>query len=213
MNKTIDLISRHARNNGLDVSRGMECFVDFLIDLFDEKNFGDAQRISELAINNQFLFESANRWLTMVSDEISEGRYLDFFGGVYEKLYKSSDKASFFGQFYTPSHICDMVGNLFKENGTIADNACGSGRMLLSHYSRNRKQSNYYYGSDIDIMSVKMCALNLMAHGMIGRVEWKNSLQDEKPNRVYHINRVRYPIPVNLYSIYESEERNNRQSN
>lgn len=204
MNKTIELISRHASNNGLDVSRGMECFVDFLIALFDEKNLGDAQRIVKLTNPNPLLFKAANRWLTMVSDEISEGRYLDFFGGIYEQLYKSSDKASFFGQFFTPSHICGMLGNMFKENGTIADNACGSGRMLLSHYTSSSNQSNYYYGSDIDIMSVKMCALNLMAHGMIGRVEWKNSLQDEKPNRVYHINRVRYPIPVNLYSIYET---------
>ncbi len=77
------------------------------------------------------------------------------------------------GQFFTPEHICDMmaqmtIGDKLAEGATVADPACGSGRLLLSAAKINRKA--IFYGADISLICCKMSVLNFMMNSMCGEV-------------------------------------------
>jgi type I restriction-modification system DNA methylase subunit len=87
--------------------------------------------------------------------------------------------------------------------GKINDCACGSGRTLLAGASAaGFPRSNYYIGEDLDIVSVKMCALNLMIHGCQGRVVQHDTLTNPICfDYGFRINDIRYPIATPYYSL------------
>ena len=82
------------------------------------------------------------------------------------------------GQFFTPQPICDAMclmtlGN--PEDGkTVCDPTCGSGRMLLGAAKINRKM--IFFGSDVDLLCVKMTVLNLALNNLVGEIVWGNPL-------------------------------------
>lgn len=84
------------------------------------------------------------------------------------------------GQFFTPQPICDMMA-MFQDSPqdgqTVCDPACGSGRTLLAMAKRNRNL--VFFGSDIDLLCVKMAALNLFLNSLTGEVAWMNTLSLE----------------------------------
>lgn len=135
---------------------------------------------------------------------MEKGSWLDFFGGIYEEMYQSKGKASTLGQFYTPPDLCDMLAHCTAPNeGRVSDCACGSGRTLLAAGCANGfSRSNFYVGEDIDLTSVKMCALNLMIHGCRGRVVQHDTLKNPiLYNYGFRINDIRFPIPSPFYSL------------
>ena len=87
--------------------------------------------------------------------------------------------------------------------GRINDSACGSGRTLLASASASGfSRSNVYFGEDIDSVSVKMCALNLMIHGCRGFVLQHDSIVEmEMFDFGFRINDIRYPIQTPFYSL------------
>lgn len=122
----------------------------------------------------------------------------DPFGDYYQEL-TSRGKAASMGQFFTPTPICDFMSGMvapmssdatFAElaaKGTagdedmgmvliVADPACGSGRTLMSFHKYNLHRTVYYYGQDRDPICARMCALNMMMHGMNGEVIIGDSL-------------------------------------
>ena len=139
-----------------------------------------------------------------VATSMENGSWLDFFGGVYEEMYQSRGKASTLGQFFTPPHLCTLMSRITKPNdGTINDCACGSGRTLLAAGAEAKfSRSNYYVGEDLDLVSVKMCALNLMIHGCKGRVVQHDTLSNPICYDFgFRINDIRFPIPTPFYSL------------
>lgn len=101
---------------------------------------------------------------------------------------------------------CTYVRN--EKQQYINDCACGSGRTLVSHFMETYRQtgkhpvSYYYQGEDIDIVSVKMCALNMMIHGMRGRAIRHDTLMEPVSfDYGFEINEVRYPFPTPFYSL------------
>lgn len=140
-------------------------------------------------------------WLEIVAKKIDEGCWIDVFGNIYEEMYQSKGKSSMLGQFFTPPGLCDLMANMNEPtDGKIGDPACGSGRTLLAAYVNNKKA--YYIGEDIDGISCKMCALNLMIHGAKGRVICHDTLNSPVFfNWGYEINEVRYPFPTPFYSL------------
>jgi type I restriction-modification system DNA methylase subunit len=84
------------------------------------------------------------------------------------------------GQFFTPPEIADMISKiLFSENKildgqSVNDPACGSGRMFLAAAKINRNFR--FYGSDIDLVCVKMSVLNLALNNLIGEIVWGNPI-------------------------------------
>jgi type I restriction-modification system DNA methylase subunit len=111
----------------------------------------------------------------MVGD-LSEG-FRDPLGELYMQAISNGHN----GQYFTPEPICDMmaaisVGNPIDEQ-TVADCACGSGRMLLSAAKINRHHK--LYGADLDIICCKMALLNMLLNSLEGEIAHMNSLTND----------------------------------
>lgn len=209
MKETIHLLERHVNERQLDRHRGLEVLCDFLIDLFDARHYltpeGWATNLVTQHQKEPYLFQIAIIWMNKVTEAMEKGVWLDFFGGLYEEMYQTRGKASMLGQFYTPKHLCDLLSRCSgKDNDTrINDPSCGSGRTLLAHFADSGfSPSGYYVGEDIDTISVKMCALNMMIHGMRGRAVRHDTLRSPVHfDYGYEINEIRYPVPTDYYSL------------
>lgn len=86
------------------------------------------------------------------------------------------------GQFFTPTAICQAMVRLHGEPDTItkktvADPACGSGRLLLAFAEIN--PANTFYGADNTNTCAKMSAVNFFLNGLQGEVAWMNTLSME----------------------------------
>ena len=93
------------------------------------------------------------------------------------------------------------------EGRRVNDCAAGSGRLLLAHYMEVSKLDHsagrpfVYIAHDSDPLVCKMCALNMMVHGMNGTVICQDTLTQSTPSAVYRINEIRYPFNTPYYSV------------
>lgn len=109
----------------------------------------------------------------------------DLLGVVYEELGMDSDA---FGQYFTPHNICDAKAEMVidvdedrDEPYTIADPACGSGRLLISAAKKIPPGVDaVFYGQDKDATCAKMTALNFTFFNMDGYAVHGDSLKMEK---------------------------------
>jgi type I restriction enzyme M protein len=96
---------------------------------------------------------------------------------VYEQLGQTH---SGLGQFFTPPNLCDLCASLTvsgmekKEEPTIMDPCCGSGRMPLA--ATAHVDNGIYSLVDLDPICVRMSAINMALHGMKGEVNCMNAL-------------------------------------
>ncbi len=65
------------------------------------------------------------------------------------------------GQFFTPTHLTDLMAQMdgAKEDQTVSDPACGSGRTLISMSKLNENMR--FVGVDLAPDCAKMTALNM----------------------------------------------------
>lgn len=130
---------------------------------------------------------------------------------IYEELYLTRGKASHTGQFFTPPSVADIMSRISslneKQSGIVNDCASGSGRLLLAHYMAKSSLNHSagrrfrYIAQDVDPIACKMCALNLMAHGMNANVICQDTLTMSTPSVMYCINEVKYPFNTPYYSV------------
>ena len=123
-------------------------------------------------------------WIFLTNEKLSQedtiGWY-DYLGEFYESVIQSKFKAGNIGQFFTPSNVCETMAQITilsnPSNGMINDCCCGSARLLLAghHHDPNA----ICIGQDLDIVSVKMAALNFYIHGVRGSVLHMNSITNE----------------------------------
>lgn len=208
MKEVVKLIEKVVSEKRIDRHQGLNAVLDFLIDIFDSRNYlsegGWMKAVGKAEKEEPHLFKIMLIWMEKVARAMENGSWLDFFGGIYEEMYQSKGKASTLGQFYTPPALCDMVAFCAAPcEGKINDSACGSGRLLLAGAAASKfDRGNYYTGEDIDVASVKMCALNLMIHGCRGKVVQHDTLRNPILfDYGFRINDVRYPIPSPFYSL------------
>lgn len=211
----IDTLTRHATDNGRPYESALDDFLDYLLQLHDVAAFvgpadGYAAYMRGMRAKDSEFFALAIIWLTDVSAAMERGQWLDVFGTIYEELYLMRGKASHTGQFFTPRSISDLMADVIdaaKNHGIVNDCAAGSGRLLLAHYMAHTKTDREagraftYIAQDSDPTACKMCALNMMVHGLRGRVVCRDTLSMSAPAVIYHLNEVRYPIPSPYYSI------------
>lgn len=215
-----DVLTRRADNNKRPYELALSDFLDYLLDVFSIDAFKSGSKEYVEFFRARMLADKefaplALRWMVDVADSMEHGHWLDAFGTLYEQLYLTSGKAAKTGQFFTPPSVSDLcasilqgsANNVAQDRGTVCDPAVGSGRLLLAHYMDRTHTDHsaglgfYYVGQDSDPTACKMCALNMMVHGLAGRVECRNTLTMSVPSVVYHINEVRRPIPTPYYSI------------
>lgn len=216
LKKYVDALTQHATDHHRPHELALVDFMDYLIFFFRIEDFlkGSDEDIKEhwrtMREKDSVFAELAICWLLDVAKAMDRGEYLDLFGLLYESLFLTRGKASHTGQFFTPGSVSRLCAEMLdddRKGGTVSDCAVGSGRLLLAHYMKVTKTDHSrgrrfkYEGQDSDIIACKMCALNLMAHGMNGKVICRDTLANSTPAVVYYINEVRYPIPTMYYSI------------
>ena len=215
--KYIEILSSEAEKNGRPQEHALEDFLDYVIDYFDMKPFlssgaeayGD--HILECMRKSHGFFNLVIMWLEDISAAMERGEWLDAFGFLYEELYLTRGKASHTGQFFTPPSVSDLMSQISslneKQGGIVNDCAAGSGRLLLAHYIEKSRLDHsagrrfQYIAQDVDPVACKMCALNLMAHGMNAKVICQNTLAMSTPSVVYCVNEVKYPFNTPFYSV------------
>lgn len=201
MKEVIKLIGKIVSEKHLDAHQGLNAVLDFLIEMFDATKYlsdgGWFKAVAKAKKEEPHLYRIMTIWMYKVADTMDKGTWVDFFGGLYEEMYQSRGKATTLGQFYTSGPVCDVMAFCSLHNaGRINDPACGSGRTLLSVAAQSGfSRKNFYIGGDIDLASVKMCALNLMIHGCRGRVVCADSLKNPSLyNYGFRINDIRFPM-------------------
>lgn len=208
MKEVVNLIEKVVTEKKIDRHQGLNAVLDFLIDIFDIKHWKEPEgwfnAVAKAEKKEPHLYRIMMIWMDKVATAMENGSWLDFFGGIYEEMYQSKGKASTLGQFFTPPDLCDLLAKVSQPTeGKISDCACGSGRTLLAGASAaGFPRSNFYIGEDLDVVSVKMCALNLMIHGCQGRVVQHDTLTNPICfDYGFRINDIRYPIPTPFYSL------------
>jgi hypothetical protein len=134
-----------------------------------------------------------------LEDEIADGGPTDVLGQIFHDLELHN---KYKGQFFTPPHICEMMGDMaisaqvkkeIKEKGfiTLGEPAAGSGAMVLGFAKAMiKKKLNYcsqlaVTATDIDLKCVHMTYLQLSLYGIPAVVIHGNTLTVEEWSRWY----------------------------
>lgn len=116
----------------------------------------------------------ANLWTGLRSPS----GWADPFGTLFETLAGDMKKAAQ-GLFFTPESLCTMMAQMVvRPDGapgeTLAEPACGSGRLVLAANAVN--PGLYCCANDIDPACTKMTALNMAFNGAVGEVSCMDGL-------------------------------------
>lgn len=126
--------------------------------------------------------------LLIYSKAKTQNCWVDPLGNFYEFL-ASKSKKSRLGQFFTPSHLCEMMAQLL-DNGewgqTINEPCSGSGRMVLAF--DNSTKGNYYVCQDLDPICAKMTAINLAMHEIKSEVHCMDTIGNRDLRFSFYIN-------------------------
>lgn len=219
----VDVLAKQAKEDGRPYEMALNDFCDYLLDLFSVEAFKNdfkgvlKWQYERLQAKPHFGF-LALAWMDDVTKAMEHGKWLDVFGMLYEEMYLTAGKAARTGQFFTPPAVSDLMSELVgtkkkeassvkKDGLKVNDCAAGSGRLLLSHFIEVSKQNHSagrpysYIAQDSDPLACKMCALNMMIHGMNGRVICQDTLTLSTPTVEYIVNEVRYPFITPYYSV------------
>ena len=157
----------------LEISVKTECLIK------DVSNRIEQIKVITKKYNEQFK--------QLVSKEISENRFQDFFGVIFHEL---SLQNKYKGQFFTPYTVSYAIakmniGNLEKDIIYIGEPSGGSGGMCIAACQVTEEQGLNYSSkllfevNDIDINCVYMSYIQLSLIGAAARINHKNSLSSE----------------------------------
>lgn len=210
------ILSDCARENGRDQAQVFTDFLDYLIGTFSVENIVSHKAdifsvLEEKRKEGSPFFPAMGEWIVKTDERIKIEGCFDFFGSLYEEMFLVKSKASNMGQFFTPMALCRVMARCAMPASLrrVNEPSCGSGRNVLAMFAESDKSKyQYYICEDLDPVSVKMCTLNLMIHGMRGCVICHDSLIPGSFHFGYEVNEVRYPFPVDAWSIRQitSEE-------
>jgi len=163
--------------------------------------------------------------------EAQVGTPVDILGPLFMD-FKLGDK----GQFFTPQHVCTMMGKLalsendksITEKGfiTLSEPCCGAGAMVLG-FAQAMKNCKYDYtrqlvvtAVDTDIRCIHMCYLQLALYGIPAVVVHGDSLAVKEwshwytPVYIFHgwqwktrRNTAEQPAPMKAVSLSNPQER------
>lgn len=212
--KDIDkLLSGYAYKRGADFAQLFDQWLDWTIGWFDpayirSKECDFIVITDEMMKDNETFFECFKLIAEDTAHNIEQKGWYDAFGTLYEEKVKSGYKASSMGQFFTPESLCDGIAKMLytKERTFVYDPACGSGRLPLAMWGNiDKDKFHYFVLGDLDPLSCKMSALNMMLHGMFGIVERRDALRMDFFGG-YVINEMCYPFPCAIPSIRVADE-------
>ena len=215
--KTIELMAG-GNKTLIDPTMMMNNFVDFAIDIFTFNGRGIEaleeyiNKIMSVESENPEFWEVLCRW----ADEMRKhGGVFDYFGYIYEEDVISRFKASTLGQFFTPYSVSTLMARLTMfdrfydslDRVAIYDCCCGSSRLLLAAYDelvnvkRIKDKPIILVGGDIDLLSVKMSALNAMMSGAFALYVCQDALTLNPPSVACVVNSTNFPRTSGIYSL------------
>ncbi|KAI94735.1 hypothetical protein T281_09300 [Rhodomicrobium udaipurense JA643] len=105
------------------------------------------------------------------------GELRDNLGEIYEAEGGNERAMS---QYFSPMPLCRMMASMLiddttPERASIADPACGSGRMLMACIPLRPK--GYFFGVDLDRTCAKMAALNMLWRNVDSTIIWGDTLR------------------------------------
>ena len=207
-------LDTYAHNGGRDFANVFDSWLDWMIDHWSLDTVL-ACKCNLSAVNermrqdNPTFHDCYTLAVTHTAEEIEKQGWSDAFGSLYEEKIKSGYKASSMGQFFTSDSLCELIASVGKQGEytpLIYDPACGSGRLPLAVWGLvDKKKFHYFVLGDLDPLSCKMSALNMMFNGMFGIVERRDALTKKFFNG-YIINEMCYPFPSGIPSIRKADE-------
>ncbi len=212
--ETNKLLSSYAYSSGDDFANVFDKWLDWIIGWFDPQGIRSRQcdfvnMMAEMQSDNETFYECFSLVAQDTASNIEQRGWHDAFGSLYEEKVKSGYKASSMGQFFTPEGLCDALAQITlgeKHGSFVYDPACGSGRLPLAIWGHiDKDKFTYFVMGDLDPLSCKMSALNMMLHGMFGIVERRNALTLEFFGG-YVVNEMCYPFPIGVPSIRRADE-------
>lgn len=204
------MLSSLAAKKGKDAQVVFGEFLDYIIDCFSIDRLVDNEGnynliFSEIKKECSDYFPAFSELVMKSAKLISENNVYDLFGNIYELMFQNGSKAERLAQFFTPQTVADICSQIIYKHVDgryrVNEPTCGSGRNILSVFAKNKDKPQYYVAEDIDSVSVKMCAINMMLHGMTGCCICHNTLFPSEFIFGYEVNEVRYPFPCECYSI------------
>ncbi|MBQ3020781.1 MAG: N-6 DNA methylase [Bacilli bacterium] len=174
-----------------------ETFEDFVYccaySISNLTNFNENREQEYLSISKKYQKEEFNLFAEMLSAltlELNKDDCEDVLGNIFEEL-GLHDKGR--GQFFTPLHVSKLMAQItfdkeniqkeINEKGyiTVADECCGSGRMLFAYLSL-LKENNidinnvYFVGADISNLCCCMTYVNLALRGASAIINQQDTL-------------------------------------
>ena len=209
MEKIISELKKAAQKHNIQHHNQLEWWCDYMLEFFSVDGYlnGDLKKYyKEVGEKNEELLRITLDWVIITDYHNRKGKWCDVLGTIYEKFYLNKNKAGELGQFFTPTGVCELIGKIMGEKNnptsTVNDPACGSGRTLIAHHMMSESKKHYYIAEDVDSLMCKMCALNMMIHGMHGHVVCHDTLKNPDTFLVkYQINEVRFPLHTPYFSI------------
>lgn len=210
----INKLGDYCYKYGKDFAQTFDEWLDWMIDFFCLENVlehdCDFTKITdEMRESNEVFFLCYSAIVQATAIQIDEKGWFDAFGTIYEEKVKTGYKASSMGQFFTPAGLCDALARIVADGSHgpfVYDPACGSARLPLAIWGQvDKNKFHYFVLGDLDPLSCKMSALNMMLHGCFGIVERRNALTMEFFNG-YIINEANYPFPCAIPTIRKANE-------
>lgn len=120
-------------------------------------------------------------------DVFAQRNGADLLGRTYEYFIGNfaSSEGTRGGEFFTPSSIVRLLVEMLEPTqGIVFDPACGSGGMFVQSARFTHDDHNLsFYGQERIETTWRLCRMNLILHGLDGRIEIGNSLLgDQHPN-------------------------------
>lgn len=187
------LINNFTYANGLEVTGVFRDFLRYIIHGFSIPGtppFTDWRYTKE---QNKVFAEMLIAWFNIMDAQIKIHGWYDAFGDLFMALTSQRGQQQK-GQFFTPTHICDLCQSLTMENdekvNTIYDPAAGSGRMLLSAKAKHPR--NYLAAWDIDYTCCLMCVCNFLINSCVGEVVCIDTLRMDNFRGAWIVNEAYY---------------------
>ncbi|MEW6063993.1 MAG: class I SAM-dependent DNA methyltransferase [Bacillota bacterium] len=131
----------------------------------------------------------------------------DVFGNIYEyflgEFARSEGQRG--GEFYTPTSLVKLIVQVIEPyQGRILDPACGSGGMFVQsarfvhNHKKNPGSEISIYGQEKVAETVRLCKMNLAAHGLSGDIRQANTYYENVHNCLNRFDFVMANPPFNV---------------
>jgi len=116
--------------------------------------------------------------------KVDAGRESDVLGRVYEYFITNfaSTEGTRGGEFFTPRSVVKLLVEMMEPlEGKIFDPACGSGGMFVQSDIFAKHSGNLsFLGQESVDMTLRLCKMNLLLHGLRGDIRLGNSLLNDQ---------------------------------